>query len=67
MSAWQEHYLEVDGIRTHYLQSGMGRPVVLLHAGEFGAAAELSWEHTIPALSRHYLSLIHISEPTRPY
>ena len=54
MSAWQEHYLEVDGIRTHYLQSGMGRPVVLLHAGEFGAAAELSWEHTIPALSRHY-------------
>lgn len=53
-AAWQDRYLTVDGIRTHYLEAGEGRPVVLLHAGEFGGAAELSWEHTIPALAEHY-------------
>ncbi|CAB4924844.1 unannotated protein [freshwater metagenome] len=54
MSAWREDVLSVDGIRTHYLEAGEGRPVVLLHAGEFGGAAELSWEFTIPALAQHY-------------
>jgi pimeloyl-ACP methyl ester carboxylesterase len=49
-----DDYVDVDGIRTHYLMAGEGRPVVLLHGGEFGGAAELSWEHTIPALSEHY-------------
>ena len=54
MSVWSEHYLTVDGIRTHYLEAGEGRPLVLLHAGEFGACAELSWEHNIPAFAEHY-------------
>jgi pimeloyl-ACP methyl ester carboxylesterase len=49
-----DDFVDVDGIRTHYLAAGEGRPVVLLHGGEFGGAAELSWEHTIPALSEHY-------------
>jgi pimeloyl-ACP methyl ester carboxylesterase len=47
-------YVMVDGIRTHYLEAGQGRPVVLLHGGEFGGAAELSWEHTIAALAQNY-------------
>lgn len=51
---WHDRYLTVDGIRTHYLEAGTGRPVVLLHAGEFGGAAELSWEHTLPALAENY-------------
>ena len=28
----QEHFVEVDGIRTRYLSSGAGKPIVLLHA-----------------------------------
>lgn len=51
MIAWDDKHLEVDGIGTHYLEAGAGRPVVLLHGGEFGGAAELSWESTIPALA----------------
>src|SRR5690606_30152672 len=47
-------YIVVDDIRTHYLEAGEGPPVVLLHSGEFGGAAELSWEFTIPALAAHY-------------
>lgn len=44
----------VDGLTTHFLEAGQGDPVVLLHGGEFGASAEIGWEKTIPALSRHY-------------
>ena len=51
MADWQSKFVEVDGIRTHYLEAGAGPTVVLLHSGEFGAAAELSWEFTIPALA----------------
>src|SRR5699024_2272275 len=31
-----------------------GEPVVLLHGGEFGASAELGWEHTIAALAERF-------------
>jgi pimeloyl-ACP methyl ester carboxylesterase len=47
-------FVEVDGIRTHYLEAGGGDPVVLLHSGEFGGCAELSWEYLIPHLAPHF-------------
>ncbi len=47
-------YINVDGIRTHYLEAGDGEPVVLLHSGEFGGRAELSWEYVIPVLAESY-------------
>ncbi|CDO06182.1 alpha/beta hydrolase [Mycolicibacterium cosmeticum] len=46
--------ISVDGLVTGYLEAGTGDPVVLLHGGEFGASAELGWEHTIGALARHH-------------
>ncbi len=47
-------YVDVDGIRTHYLEAGDGPTIVLLHSGEFGGCAELSWEHNIGPLSEHF-------------
>src|SRR5271156_4018183 len=44
----------VDGLVTSYLEAGAGDPVVLLHGGEFGASAELGWEHNIAALAAEY-------------
>jgi pimeloyl-ACP methyl ester carboxylesterase len=44
----------LEGLATHYLEAGEGFPVVLLHSGEFGGAAELSWEFTIPILAEHF-------------
>ena len=44
----------VDGIRTHYLEAGDGPAVVLLHSGEFGGCAQLSWERNIEALSGRF-------------
>jgi pimeloyl-ACP methyl ester carboxylesterase len=54
MASFESRHTIVDGMRTHYLEAGRGFPVVLLHSGEFGACAELSWEFTIPALARHF-------------
>lgn len=41
----------IDGMRTSFLEAGDGDPVVLLHGGEFGAAAEFAWERIIPLLA----------------
>lgn len=54
MTRIASQYLDVDGIHTHYLEAGSGPPVVLLHSGEYGGAAEISWEFNIPALAQHF-------------
>jgi 2-hydroxymuconate-semialdehyde hydrolase len=50
----QRKTIEVDGLVTSYLEAGQGDPVVLLHGGEFGASAEIGWEHNITALAAHH-------------
>ena len=47
-------YVLVDGIRTHYLEGGRGPTLVLLHSGEFGGCAEITWEFNLAALARHF-------------
>jgi 2-hydroxymuconate-semialdehyde hydrolase len=47
----QRKTVVVDGLVTSYLEAGDGEPVLLLHGGEFGASAELGWEHNIAALA----------------
>ena len=50
----KDSYIDVEGVRTHYLEAGAGPTLVLLHSGEFGGCAELSWERNIPALAEHF-------------
>lgn len=38
--------------RTHYLTAGDGPALVLLHGGEHGACAELTWEEVVGDLAR---------------
>ncbi|NUS92347.1 MAG: alpha/beta hydrolase [Nocardia sp.] len=54
MSDYAHRTLVVDGLPTHFLEAGAGESVVLLHGGEFGASAEIGWEHTIGALAQRY-------------
>jgi len=54
MRGIESKFLLVEGMRTHYLEGGRGFPVVLLHSGEFGGCAELSWEFNLPALAEHF-------------
>jgi pimeloyl-ACP methyl ester carboxylesterase len=55
----QSRFVQVDGIRTHYLEAlppggRAGDPVVLVHSGEFGGRAELSWRYNIAELAQHF-------------
>ncbi|MCC5986548.1 MAG: alpha/beta hydrolase [Pararhodobacter sp.] len=54
MTEIASRYVMVDGVRTHYLEAGSGPPLVLLHSGEFGASAELTWEFNLIALAKHF-------------
>jgi pimeloyl-ACP methyl ester carboxylesterase len=54
MTEFFSHFVDVDGVRTHYLDEGDGPVVVLLHSGEFGGASEISWEYNISALAKHF-------------
>ena len=47
----KSNFVDVDGIRTHYLEGGSGPLVVLLHSGEFGGCAEFSWEYNFAHLT----------------
>jgi pimeloyl-ACP methyl ester carboxylesterase len=50
----RSNYVLAGGIRTHYLEAGEGPTLVLLHSGEFGGCAELSWERNILGLAEHF-------------
>lgn len=52
----RSRHVVVDGVRTHYLEAGdpAAPTVALLHSGEFGGAAEISWEFAIPALAERF-------------
>jgi pimeloyl-ACP methyl ester carboxylesterase len=52
--AVRSHYLRIDGIRTHYLVSGEGPTVVLLHDGGYGGCGRVSWFANFEALAAHY-------------
>lgn len=43
-----------SGIRTNYLESGTGNPVVLIHGSGPGVTAYANWRLTIPHLAKRY-------------
>jgi pimeloyl-ACP methyl ester carboxylesterase len=55
-SGFASSTMDVEGFRTHYVSGGKsdGETLVLLHSGEFGACAELSWEHNWESLGEHF-------------
>jgi 2-hydroxymuconate-semialdehyde hydrolase len=50
----KEKYVDAGGMRTHYFEAGVGHPLVLLHSGEFGGCAELTWQFNIGPLAKHF-------------
>ena len=48
---WKHHYIDVNGIRLHYVEQGAGPLVILLHGfPEFW----YSWRNQIPVLAQHF-------------
>lgn len=44
-------FIELDGRRTHYIESGEGEPLILLHGFFYDSYL---WHHNIDALSKHF-------------
>ncbi|KAA9027034.1 alpha/beta fold hydrolase [Niallia endozanthoxylica] len=51
---YQSKNIEVNGISTHYLESGQGEPILLIHGSGPGVTAEANWRLVIPRLSENF-------------
>jgi 2-hydroxy-6-oxonona-2,4-dienedioate hydrolase len=48
-------YIDVKGVRTRYFQVGTGRPIVLIHGGQFGQlVSSYSWSLNLDGLARRF-------------
>src|SRR5919106_840054 len=47
MAAYHHRTIFVADVKTHFLESGEGPALVLLHGGEYGASAEITWRHNV--------------------
>jgi 2-hydroxymuconate-semialdehyde hydrolase len=54
MAAYQHRTIYVGDIRTHFLEAGGGPDLILLHGGEYGASAEITWRHNIDLLAKTF-------------
>src|SRR3989337_1107907 len=59
MPVYHHRTVRVDDIKTHFLEAGSGPDLVLLHGGEYGASAEITWKHNIESLAQQF----HIVAP----
>jgi pimeloyl-ACP methyl ester carboxylesterase len=47
-------FVNVGGIKTHYIEAGDGEPVVLVHGAGPGASGWSGWRQAIPVLGQHF-------------
>jgi pimeloyl-ACP methyl ester carboxylesterase len=45
------HFIYIEGLKTFYIKSGGGYPLVLIHGGSPGACASVSWRKNIEPLA----------------
>lgn len=54
MATYQHRSVNVGDIGTHFLEAGHGPDLILLHGGEYGASAEITWKHNISTLAERF-------------
>ena len=59
MALYQHRTILAGDIKTHFLEAGSGPDLVLLHGGEYGASAEITWRANIDSLAKRF----HIVAP----
>jgi len=57
-----EKFVEVDGLKTRYLEEGSGPAVLLLHGASLGSSADV-WERNLAPLARHGLRALAFDHP----
>jgi 2-hydroxymuconate-semialdehyde hydrolase len=58
MATYQHRIINVGDIKTHFLEAGEGPDLVLLHGGEYGASAEITWKHNIHYFAQRFRVLV---------
>jgi pimeloyl-ACP methyl ester carboxylesterase len=48
------NFVDTAGYRTHYVESGSGAPLILIHGGGAGADGLGNWQQCIPYLARDF-------------
>ena len=70
MHVWQDRFITVDGIETHYLETGEGEPLLLIHGGLAVSCAELNYGPVMAHLGDHFrviaLDVVGYGETTAP-
>ncbi|HSK31382.1 MAG TPA: alpha/beta fold hydrolase [Candidatus Limnocylindria bacterium] len=54
MPPYQYRTIVAGDIKTFFLEAGSGPDLILLHGGEYGASAEISWRYNIAALAERF-------------
>jgi len=57
-----EKFVEVDGLKTRYIEEGSGPDVLLLHGASLGSSADV-WERNLAPLARHGIRAIAFDQP----
>jgi 2-hydroxy-6-oxonona-2,4-dienedioate hydrolase len=62
IGGYEAKFVDVNGIRTRYYESGTGEPMILLHGAPWGGVASANtWVDNFETLSRHF----HVYAPDR--
>lgn len=72
MTYTSDNYVDVSGIKTHYLEAGSGaRTIVLIHGGGAGADSIGNWDGVIPRLEHDYhiiaLDMLGFGKTAKPH
>jgi pimeloyl-ACP methyl ester carboxylesterase len=54
MVSYQHRTIIAGDIKTHFLEAGSGPDLILLHGGEYGASAEITWRYNIETLAERF-------------
>ena len=57
-----DRFVEVDGLRTHYLQAGAGPPIILMHGASVGSSANV-WNLNLDPLAHAGFRVIAYDDP----
>src|SRR4051812_23914536 len=56
-------FLDVDGIRTFFVEHGDGEAVVMIHGAAQGVCAQVSWQNNVEPLARSGFWTIAYDQP----
>ena len=59
MDALESKFIEVNGVRLHYQETGSGSPVVCLHGAGPGASSASNFKLNVKAFSQNHHAVLY--------